>query len=112
MSVAREHRIPQGMNRVHSMQIGASPTRAQGMRRRRRRVKLADVGLVGITQTVPGRGPEFGEPTGNAMQAALATVFGLPLTAVPHFAGMDSDGGGLVGCHEHLARGTLRRGFN
>ena len=54
--------------------------------RRRRRVRLADLGLVGITQTILGRGPEFGEPMSNAMPAALATVLGLPLTAVPHFA--------------------------
>jgi hypothetical protein len=54
--------------------------------RRRKRVTLADFGMVGITQTIMSRGPEFGEPTSNAMQAALATVLGLPLNAVPHFA--------------------------
>jgi hypothetical protein len=51
----------------------------------RRKIRLADLGLDGVTQTVLGRGPEFGEPTSNGMQAALATVFGLPLDAVPHF---------------------------
>jgi hypothetical protein len=93
---------PQEMNPVHSVQREPSSMatgaiikkrQAQGMRRPRRRVKLTEVGLVGITQTILGRGPEFGEPTSNAMQAALATVFGLSLTAVPHFASFESDEG-------------------
>jgi hypothetical protein len=42
-------------------------------------------GLTGVTQTVIGRGPEHNEPCGNCLQAALATILGLPLDEVPHF---------------------------
>ena len=59
----------------------------------RRKIRLADVGLDGVTQTILGRGPEFGEPTSNGMQAALATVFGLPLDAVPHFPDTEPNAG-------------------
>ena len=59
----------------------------------RRKIRLADLGLDGVTQTILGRGPEFGEPTSNGMQAALATVFGLPLDAVPHFPDTEPNAG-------------------
>lgn len=41
--------------------------------------------LLGVRQTIYGRGPDFGEEPGNCMQAALATVLGQRLEAVPHF---------------------------
>lgn len=46
---------------------------------------LVRLGLVGVKQTILGRGPDFGEPPGNCMQAALATVLGRRLQDVPHF---------------------------
>jgi hypothetical protein len=46
---------------------------------------LDDLGLTGVKQTVLGRGPEFNEPCGNCMQAAVATVLGVGLDEVPHF---------------------------
>lgn len=46
---------------------------------------LADLGLVGVKQTLFGRGPEHNEPAGNCMQAALATALGARLGDVPHF---------------------------
>jgi hypothetical protein len=38
-----------------------------------------------VMQTHLGRGPAFGEPHGNCLQASLASVFELPLEQVPHF---------------------------
>lgn len=46
---------------------------------------LDALGLVGIKQTILGRGPEHGEEAGNCHQAALATVLGVQLEDVPHF---------------------------
>lgn len=47
--------------------------------------QLSDFGLVGVKQTLFGRGIDHNEPPGNCMQAALATVLGLRLDQVPHF---------------------------
>lgn len=38
-----------------------------------------------VKQTILGRGPDHGEPCGNCMQAAIATILDLPLEEVPHF---------------------------
>lgn len=55
---------------------------APGHKLRELRAKLH---VHGVRQTIFGRGPEFNEEPGNCMQAAIATVLGQRLEAVPHF---------------------------
>lgn len=45
-----------------------------------------------ITQTLLGRGPNFNEPCGNCLQAALASILELPLDQVPHFCDVNAHG--------------------
>jgi hypothetical protein len=42
-----------------------------------------------VMQTIRGRGPKFGEPPGNCLQASLASILELPLDQVPHFCAID-----------------------
>lgn len=41
-----------------------------------------------VAQTLRGRGPKFGEACGNCLQASLASILELPLSAVPHFCNL------------------------
>lgn len=54
-------------------------------------ITLEDLGLIGITQTAFGRGPDHGESMGNCMQAAVATALGFRLEEVPHFVAGGED---------------------
>ena len=88
---ARPGRSPSHLDALQGNRLATGHGRRHAYHQRprvigpRRKIRLADLGLDGVTQTILGRGPELGEPTSNGMQAALATVFGPPLDAVPHF---------------------------
>lgn len=67
--------------------------------------------MIRIKQNLLGRGPEFNEPCGNCLQAALASVLELPLDQVPHFCDANAHGLGYDWYAEMNAWLTQRFGL-